>query len=523
MPRRRPLNPVPDQPGRVLLYVRVSALMGRGGEDFHSPDLQIESMRRAASMAGLREVGIIRDIDVSGRGFSREGLDKLKAMVEARQVDVVALYDLARLGRNTLQSLTFIQWLRDHGVTVMSSRERIDDTPEGQFMLGQYLSIAQLYSDQLGQRWKQVIEYRAKQGFAAGPPPMGYQLPLDDAGKRIKGLPIEPDPVLAPVVAAAFRRYAAGDKISDITATVAAARGKPTSAQMVKSMLANPVYLGRVALWGRDPKKGRRWITVHDVPVYLGPGKHEPLVDEATFKACRERALRDSVTHPRHLAVSHPLVGLLYCAHCGYHLQKWTNRTNKRDVDERGEPVVRYHCRRVKGGQHQGVQCPGVGTPAAADVEAAVLGELRRKLSRLRGDNAERAADMARRAREKTDAELLIRERDEVRRQLDTVIRKAVATTSAAAAETYQRLQADLEAQDASLTERLARIEPSPAGHELTFETFSSLGEGLLRVWPDATIDERNRLLRAVVRRVEVRHADRWREPVADRVRVEFR
>jgi DNA invertase Pin-like site-specific DNA recombinase len=496
--------------------------MGRGGDDFHSPELQLKEMRRAAKAAGLQEVGEpVCDIDVSGRSMSREGIDKIRGMVEDSAIDVVALSDLSRLGRNLAESLTFIQWLRDRGVAVMSSQERIDDSPEGQFMLGQFLNMAQLYSDQIGRRWKHVIERRAQLGFTAGPPPIGYRIPLDDNGIRVKGAPIEPDPVLAPVVTEVFRQYAAGHPISAITRRLASARGKPTAVGVVKSMLLNPVYAGKVVLWNRG--KSRPPLTVHDVPALLQDGKHLPLVDADTFARCRERTLRDSKTPSRTLAMSYSLSGLVFCAHCGYRVQKWTNASSERDVDAEGKPIPRLQCRSARGAAREGINCPGIGRPRLHDVEQLVLDRLRKRLSLLHGDDAERAADMARRSRERTDADALIAKRVEVRRQLDVLIRKLVASTSPAAIDSYQRLQADLEAQDASLAERIEQLAPvSPSGHELTFETFASLGETVLSLWPDATGDERNLMLRSVVRRVEIRHADRWREPVADRVTITF-
>ena len=517
MPARRRLTPVPDHPGRVVLYVRVSALMGRGGDDFHSPDLQIKEMRRAAKAAGLREIGApVSDIDVSGRSMSREGIEKIRRMVEASKIDVVAVCDLSRLGRNLAESLTFIQWLRDHDVTVMSSQEHIDDSPEGQFMLAQFLNMAQLYSDQISRRWKAVVALRAQQGFShSGGRRLGYRYQRDENGKPLKGVPIQIDPVEGPLMSEAFRRYAAGDRIIDIARTVAEGRGKHVNISTIRSAFANPFYIGKVALWSNkgSASRGRGRITFRDVPAFIGPGKHEPLTDEETFNRVQQRLRRDSQTHPQHLAISYSLVSLVFCAHCKRHAQRHLH-SNK---------VHRLACGTNVGATRLLEHCCGLGSPRLDQVEAVVLDELRHKLSRLRGDDAERAADLARRVREKTDAELLATERTEVRRRLKDAIRRQVEATSETTAAVLSELQAELEAQDISLTERLDVLEASSDGHEVTFEQFESLGETVLALWEDATTAERNRMLKTVVRRVEIRKASQWREPVADRVRVEFR
>jgi len=44
------------------------------------------------------------------------------------------------------------------------------------------------------------------------------------------------------------------------------------------------------------------------------------------------------------------------------------------------------------------------------------------------------------------------------------------------------------------------------------------LVDEMMRLWPDALPQERNRMLRTLVRRMYLRHAERWREPLPDRV-----
>jgi site-specific DNA recombinase len=123
MPRRA-LAAVPDQPRRVVAYRRVSALMGRGGDDFHSPDVQLQAIRRVTT--GMVEVAVIDDIDRTGRHFAREGIDKIRALAEAGHLDVLAVYDVSRLGRNVRESLAFLSRLADRGVTIVSACEQVD-------------------------------------------------------------------------------------------------------------------------------------------------------------------------------------------------------------------------------------------------------------------------------------------------------------------------------------------------------------------------------------------------------------
>lgn len=478
MTARRRLNAVPDQPRQAVLYVRVSALMGRGGEDFHSPDLQLDAMRRLAERRDLREVEVVQDIDRSGRDFSREGVQRVMELARARQIDVVAVYDLSRFGRNTGESLRHIAELRELGVSVVSTVEQIDDTPEGQFMLGQFLGMAQLYSDQIGRRWSQVIARRAEQGRWHGSnPPYGYQL-LDGA--------LERDPVAAPLVVDAFRRYAAGHLVSHIARDLGEVRGRLMPVTTLKRTLRNPVYAGRLLLNGAE----------HD-------GRHEALVDARTWERVQVRLERDRRTASRHLAVSHSLVGLVLCDHCSRHLQLHV-------APPRGgqtQAVGRLQCRlRLEGGVEA---CPGPGVPVVAAVEAAVLEALQLRVTQLATDADARAAQQARRARAGVDVGRLQRELDKTETALGrlTVDRARRDITEQA----YRLAAADLELAAVGLRKQLdlARdVHESPAPRA----TVGAVKE-LLRLWPAATVDERNRLLRRLIGEVRVRRAAFYREP----------
>ncbi|MGC1213859.1 MAG: recombinase family protein, partial [Micromonospora sp.] len=152
MSPRRALRPVPDAQSRVALYVRVSALMGRSGDNFHSPEVQTTAMRRVTT--GMHEVAVVEDIDRTGRHFSREGIERIRRLALARQIDALAVYDVSRLGRNVKESLTFLAWLAEQGVTILSASEQVDtSTPAGRLMLTNMLAIAEYRSDEIGRGW----------------------------------------------------------------------------------------------------------------------------------------------------------------------------------------------------------------------------------------------------------------------------------------------------------------------------------------------------------------------------------
>lgn len=486
------LAAVPDRPGRAVVYRRVSALMGRGGEDFHSPDLQLAAVRRHLGPLGLREVAVVDDIDVTGRTFAREGLDEIRAMVEAGKVDVLAVYDLSRLGRNAGEALRFIKWLRDHQVSIISTVEKIDDTPEGQFILGQFLLLAEMYSNQLGRRWAELIAHRAQAGKPHGGVPIGYV--RTDEG-------VVTDPILGPVVADVFLRYADGETAGALCRMLSAARGKPTRIQQTKRLLTNPFYAGKVAMWGGRTRSSTT------APTLVVDGEHQPLVDDGTWERVQARVRRESFTPKRLLAVSHELVSLAYCAEC-------EQRCQRHETTEYGVRVARLRC----GAHIAKAGCRGCGAPKLDAVLDVVIARLTKRMKQIREDETAALLVDAERTRAGGDIAALKREITETRRAATKVTdgwaRGAVTDDS------YQSLTARYAEQETELQKRVGDLErvharPAPAA-------YATLVEKLLTMWPKMSVEQRNRALKDVILRVVVRRSRAWREPVDGLVEVEF-
>ncbi len=487
-PQRR-LNAVPDHPQRVVAYIRVSALMGRGGEDFHSPEMQLAAIRRMTSPAGMREVAVVEDIDQTGRTFNREGIDKIRAMAEKGSIDALAVYDVSRLGRNVRESLVFLLWLADHGVTILSTCEQVDtSTPVGRLMLTNMLAIAEYRSDEIGRHWSATISRRAERGHHHGVPPRGY-LRVDKQ--------LVPDPVLAPVMVKVFDDYAAGKPIGVIARELAAATSQQVWPTNLKKTLRSAVYIGMVVHKGQ-----------------ILPGSHEPLVDADVWRKVQDRLVRDSGTPSRTLAMSWSLAGLLFCEY-GHVMWLMTYRV----VNRRG--VVSYDRRtacgvRVSRGTDK--QCPGSGSPAVAKVEDAVVAQVAEHVRLLRTSDAAMQAAVARRAEARSDVSMLEAELARVRTGLQRLARGwALGDVDD---DTYRATRAGLEESRAGLEQRIAAVQPAAVGR--TPEEAVHAGEALLAVWAEASGSERNALLRLMVSRVTIRASTRYREPPADRITVEW-
>lgn len=477
MPRK--LKVVRENAARVLLYRRVSAVMGRGGDDFHSPELQLSAMRRLT--VGLAEVGVIDDIDRTGRDFNREGIDRIKALADARAFDVLAVYNVSRIGRNVYESLRFLNELAENGITIISASEQVDtSTASGRWLLTQMLSVAQMQSDQISDSWSRVIDHRAQRGEHHGRP-LGYV----KIQKRLV-----PDPVLGPVMTEVFTRYADGVPIGRVAQYLASARGVATQPGNLKKILRNPAYLGQVIAAGE-----------------VLPGSHPALVTQDVWDRVQARLAQDAGTPARHLNPTWSLVGLLWCEF-GHRMVRQPYKDRKT-----GEPVFRTICgyarSRFAGG------CEGVGNPIIDRVEAEVLRQVGQYVKQLRTDAGPRAARMARAAAARADADALNRELGRVRRAM-VKLTTEYGTNDAMPEAAYRAAIAELTASETALSVELSRI--GPAAKMQTPEETANAAEAMLALWPNLLPDEQGQVLRTVVRRIVIRKAAHWREPEADRV-----
>lgn len=473
----------PDRALRVVLYIRVSALMGRGGDDFHSPEVQTSAIRRKT--VGMQEVGVIDcDIDQTGTTFAREGIDQIKELAEARAFDVLAVYNVARLGRNTLESLKFLNWLADRGITIISAKQQIDtSTPSGRKALTDLLSGAQMQSEEIGDGWADVIEERAHNGDHHGHRLTGYL-------KVNKQFVV--DPLKGPAMTEAFEQYGNDVSTIEIIHYLAGVFGYRVHRQHLKRWLRNPAYRGKVVLHGE-----------------VLPGNHPALVDDATWLRVQDRLAREAGTPPRSREAAWACAGLLFCpGGCPLRRHPYNHHTT-------GERVYRVACQYTKN-RVGGDACEGIGEPYLEPIEAEVLRQVQERIKLLRTDVGARAAELERHATARVDADALERKLVRVRGAMGRL------TT----AWSLQEVEDDLYRQSMAehrLTESLAAKELASVKAVVDMPTAfeaATAAEALLELWPRMTVLERNSNLKRIFTRAVVRRRAYWREP--ERFRVEI-
>lgn len=128
------------KPKRIIIYGRVST-----AEQSHESQLR-EVEEYCARRWGASVVATTITDTASGAKTSREGLDRLMALVRRRKVDVIACFKLDRLGRSLPNLAQIISELDQHDVAIVATSQGIDtshDSPSGRLQMHVLMAVAQ--------------------------------------------------------------------------------------------------------------------------------------------------------------------------------------------------------------------------------------------------------------------------------------------------------------------------------------------------------------------------------------------
>jgi len=133
---------------RALIYTRTSTKN-------QSTNMQLEALNTLVARSGYDLVETIEDIGVSGRrhGRQREGMNKVMQMVNRREIDVLCVYSVDRIGRNMGDVISLVEELNDKGVGLVIHKNGIDTTTSyGKTLVGFFALVAQMEADFISSR-----------------------------------------------------------------------------------------------------------------------------------------------------------------------------------------------------------------------------------------------------------------------------------------------------------------------------------------------------------------------------------
>lgn len=235
---------------RAALYTRVST--EEQAQEGYSLDAQMSRLERHCDMMGWEIAGRYREEGHSGRTDKRPEYQRM--MAEKNDWDVVLVLKMDRIHRDSVNFTKMIRDLSEAGKDFCSVQEDFDtSTALGRFVMDLVQRIAQLESEQIGERVKAGMEQKAKfgKGLLGSAHPYGYEY---KQGK----LEVNEDEKY--VVRAMFKMYRDGYSTAKISeylndALITAKKGGKWNKQEVHKIVHNPIYIGYVK-WDNNLRQG---------------------------------------------------------------------------------------------------------------------------------------------------------------------------------------------------------------------------------------------------------------------------
>lgn len=347
---------------KVYTYKRVSTTMQIDG---YSLDAQKEKIRRLAELSNYKIVGEYSDEGKSGKSI--EGRPEFQQMLrdiedEKDGVKYVIVFKLSRFGRNTLDILNSLELMKRHDVHLISVEDNLySDSPAGKIMISILSSIAEIERENILVQTMAGRMEKARQGkWNGGFAPYGYRL---ENGRLII------EEAEAEAVRIIFDKYANTDMGSVAITKYLAKQGinkiprqngknELFSETMIRGILDNPVYAGKIAFGRRKTEKIKGTERTHIVKsddYEIHEGEHEAIISEELWEAVRKRRQEQAgrYEHKSKTEYVHILTGLVKCPVCGKGM--YGNKSIKKRNGKHYKDYFYYGCKHR--GMRDGHKC----------------------------------------------------------------------------------------------------------------------------------------------------------------------
>ena len=330
-----------------------------------SSDRQKEQHTIASQTAALREYAqthgytvppewVFEDEGYSGALLVRPGLEALRDLAAAGQIQAALVYAPDRLSRKYAYQVLLAEELQRCGVALVFLRAPAGATPEDQLLVQFQGMIAEYERAQIAERCRRGKRHRAHQGavnvLSGAPYGYRYVRKTDTSAAAYAVLDAE-----AAVVRQIFARNTErGDSINAIARWLNDAAQIPTRTgtarwerSTVWGLLRNPAYAGH-ACYGKTTPSPRQRITRPlrqrgTWPSRNSANRERPradwiaipvpaLVSEPTFALAQEQLEQNKKHAPRRTIAPTLLQGMLVCRQCGYGLYRTSTRTSKQQL-----------------------------------------------------------------------------------------------------------------------------------------------------------------------------------------------
>jgi site-specific DNA recombinase len=314
-------------PLRAAAYVRVST------EEQAQHGYGLQSQLREVQALVAKQQYVLTDTFTddghSGAELERPDLDRLRAAVRAKALDVICIHDADRLSRKLAHQLLLEDEFRRAGVRIEYVTFTPPDSPEGRLLGYVKGAVAEYEREKIRERTSRGRREKARAGrHAGGATPFGYRVDATSPG----GLRV--DPAEAETVRRMFAWLLDGTSVRGIAARLRqqgsrTRRGNAWSKSSVAKVLANEAYAG-VAYYNRKITRDGVRVGERDRAEWI-PTSVPAIVARGIWTRAQDQLHRH-----RGLLVGRPgarlflLRGLLVCGSCGHRLHGAYRRKQRR-------------------------------------------------------------------------------------------------------------------------------------------------------------------------------------------------
>ena len=334
----------------TALYCRLSKDDGTNNESM-SISTQKTMLKDYAKRNGFLNCQFYVDDGYSGTNYDRPAFRQLIEDIQDGEVSTLITKDLSRLGRNYLETGTYIEvFFPNHNVRYIAINDGVDSIDNAQMDITPFRNIInEMYAKDTSRKIKSALHARRMQGkYMATTAPFGYQKDEKDHNHLVI------DEVTAPVVELIFSIAEEGVGLHTICNRLRKAKViKPSfykkemferytdeekmydwDTAYVSKILHDPVYAGNLTVAERPTKtmrsKKRQYIPYAEREVIYGT--HEPIIEQNRWNNVQKiLESRPPVIGESSSGYDNIFRGIIKCADCGSAMLAKVEQKRKRN------------------------------------------------------------------------------------------------------------------------------------------------------------------------------------------------
>ena len=333
----------------TALYCRLSLEDGKDNESMSISNQKL-LLKDYAEKNGMFNCEYYVDDGFTGRNFNRPAFQRMISDIEAGRISCVITKDLSRLGRNYIESGSYMEvFFPKHNVRYIAVTDNYDSLNKQEMDIAPFKNILNdMYSRDISKKVLAGRMTRSRQGkFCGGQPPLGLMRDPDDNGHLII------DPETAPTIRRIYDLALDGMGNMRICKVLMEERIPVTRIQQgtdcdlnyyawsgsrISTILRNPFYKGAHVVC-KTHQKGIRSNTYNIIPREqreVIEDCHEAIIPKAEWEKVQQLIdRRPPIMKGNNCPYYNIFHGIVYCATCGKSMQVRYEKVGRRDKDRR--------------------------------------------------------------------------------------------------------------------------------------------------------------------------------------------